>query len=108
MESLFAILLPTAYSTSPSLSTLRSLPWHQATLEPLSSLLLPQTLLQIWGPKNHRRHVPGAMGQDGCPIQNRSTKFINKKGWNARWFYTENVEESIWADIDSIGKPNTN
>jgi hypothetical protein len=30
------------------------------------------------------------------------------KGWNARWFYTENVEESIWADIDSMGKPNAN
>jgi hypothetical protein len=25
------------------------------------------------------------------------------KGWNARWFYTKNVEESIWADIDSMG-----
>jgi hypothetical protein len=47
--------------------------------------------------------------RDGMASQYKSVPLnTSTKDWNARWFYTQNVEPSISADIDSMAAPNAN
>ena len=47
--------------------------------------------------------------RDGMADQNKTVPLNSSvKGYNARWFYTKNVEESISANIDSMAKLNAN
>ena len=49
------------------------------------------------------------MLQDGMADQYKPVPLNSLvKGWNARWFYTKNVEQSISTDIDSMVVPNAN